>query len=53
MPATVPHPTPHKLPEFASVEEERLHRKQRLEREALPLFADQMACPYRVIRFQS
>ena len=30
MPATIPHPTPHKFPEFGSVEEERLHRKQRL-----------------------
>lgn len=30
MAAPVPHPTPHKLPEFASVEDERLHRKQRL-----------------------
>ena len=27
---SVPHPTPHKLPEFDSVEAERLHRKQRL-----------------------
>ncbi|MGK2928966.1 MAG: class II aldolase/adducin family protein [Acidimicrobiales bacterium] len=27
---TVPHPTPHKLPEFASVEDERVHRKRRL-----------------------
>ena len=27
---SVPHPTPHKLPEFDSVEDERLHRKQRL-----------------------
>ncbi len=27
---TVSHPTPHKLPEFASVEDERVHRKQRL-----------------------
>lgn len=27
---SVPRPTPHKLPEFTSVEEERLHRKQRL-----------------------
>jgi len=26
----VPRPTPHTFPEFASVEEERLHRKQRL-----------------------
>lgn len=26
----MPRPTPHKLPEFASVDEERLHRKQRL-----------------------
>lgn len=30
MPKTIPHPTPHKVPEFTSVEEERLHRKQRL-----------------------
>ena len=30
MAVTVPHPTPHKIPEFASVDEERLHRKQRL-----------------------
>ncbi len=30
MTATVPHPTPHTFPEFASVEDERLHRKQRL-----------------------
>jgi ribulose-5-phosphate 4-epimerase/fuculose-1-phosphate aldolase len=30
MPRTIPHPTPHQLPEFSSVEEERLHRKQRL-----------------------
>ncbi len=30
MSKSVPHPTPHKLPEFASVEDERLHRKQRL-----------------------
>ncbi len=27
---SVPHPTPHTLPEFDSVEDERLHRKQRL-----------------------
>lgn len=27
---SVPRPTPHKLPEFDSVEDERLHRKQRL-----------------------
>jgi ribulose-5-phosphate 4-epimerase/fuculose-1-phosphate aldolase len=26
----VPRPTPHSIPEFASVDEERLHRKQRL-----------------------
>lgn len=26
----VPHPTPHSFPEFDSVEDERLHRKQRL-----------------------
>ncbi len=30
MTATVPHPTPHSLPEFDSVEDERLYRKQRL-----------------------
>lgn len=30
MAATIPHPTPHRLPEFDSVEDERLHRKQRL-----------------------
>ena len=30
MPGTVPHPTPHTFPEFESVEDERLHRKQRL-----------------------
>lgn len=30
MTVSVPHPTPHTLPEFATVEDERLHRKQRL-----------------------
>lgn len=30
MAGPVPHPTPHRLPEFDSVEDERLHRKQRL-----------------------
>lgn len=30
MPTTPAHPTPHALPEFDSVEDERLHRKQRL-----------------------
>ena len=30
MTVTVPHPTPHTLPEFDSVDDERLHRKQRL-----------------------
>jgi hypothetical protein len=30
MAGPIPHPTPHKLPEFDSVEDERLHRKQRL-----------------------
>ena len=30
MPRTIPHPTPHAIPEFDSVEDERLHRKQRL-----------------------
>ena len=30
MSRTMPHPTPHSLPQFESVEDERLHRKQRL-----------------------
>ena len=30
MATTIPHPTPHQIPEFESVEDERLHRKQRL-----------------------